>query len=170
MTKNESAEVAIYGKSKAQLISSHLGLAEKLAGIKKRKSPKNIYYEDLLAAAYRGLVEAANKYQEGEFCRYAKRRIWGSMQDYLRELHWGSKCNFLSMERLESDFIDKKIVSRESDFLDGLPDTDKDLFLWYFQENRTFDEIADKLGISKSAVFRRVKKSIEKIRKLNYDI
>ena len=77
------------------LITNYLPLARKIAQQKKRQL-FSIYYDELESAAYFGLVDAAHKYnprKNDNFVFYAKIRILGAIQDYLRELQWGSRRN-----------------------------------------------------------------------------
>ena len=77
------------------LIVENISLANKIAKSKKRKL-SHISYDELQAAAYLGLVEAAHKYRPEEndcFAAFAVWRIIGAVRDYLRELSWGSRAN-----------------------------------------------------------------------------
>jgi len=81
------------------LILNHMFLAQKIAKSKKKKI-SCVSYEELESAAYLGLVEAANLYDSKEndcFAAYAVFRIIGAVQDYLRELSWGSRANPVKM-------------------------------------------------------------------------
>lgn len=78
-----------------QLILNNLTLAQRMARKKNRHIP-HIAYDELEAAAYYGLVDAAVKYNPNKndnFPSYASLRIAGAMSDYLRELQWGSRNN-----------------------------------------------------------------------------
>lgn len=91
--------------SKHDLIVSHIYLADKMAKSKKRKL-HHISLEELQSAAYFGLVQAANKYNQENndcFAAFAVWRIAGAIKDYLRELSWGTRnhtmnrCDYLSL-------------------------------------------------------------------------
>lgn len=84
------------------LVLSHLNLARKFASIKK-KTCSFIAYDELESAAFLGLTEAAIKYDSkisDNFAAFAGIRIVGAIQDYLRELSWGSRNNPLKREEI----------------------------------------------------------------------
>ena len=88
-----------------ELIINHMSLAEKIAKSKKRKL-SHVSYEELVSAAYLGLVEAASNYKSNEndcFAAYAIWRIIGAVRDYLRELSWGSRRN--PLKKVEVAFL-----------------------------------------------------------------
>ena len=81
------------------LIMNNISLAEKIAKSRKKKL-SHISYDELKSAAYLGLVEAANNYDPQEndcFPAYAVWRVIGAVQDYLRELSWGTRANPVKM-------------------------------------------------------------------------
>ncbi len=84
------------------LIIENLPLADKIAKSKKRKL-SHISYDELQAAAYLGLVEGASRFDPNKndcFPAFAVRRIIGAVQDYLRELAWGTRSNPVKIEVL----------------------------------------------------------------------
>ncbi len=87
-------------KKRNQMIVDHMSLARAIA-CNKHKQIKYISIDEMTSAAYFGLVDAACKYKptKGEFEGYAKFRIVGEIQDYLRGLGFGSKKSkrFLSL-------------------------------------------------------------------------
>ena len=89
---------------KKQLILSNLEFANRVA-LSKKRFLSHIHYEDLQSAAYFGLVQAANKYDFKKndcFQALAFCRIKGAVQDYLREINWGSRRNPIHMESLQN--------------------------------------------------------------------
>lgn len=86
------------------LIIENIHFADILAA-KFKRSLISISYDELQAAAYLGLVEAANKFNTKEdvgFKSFAKFRIIGAMRDYLREIRWGSRRKPISIQQIES--------------------------------------------------------------------
>lgn len=71
------------------LVEKNLNLANKLAHRKLGQLPAYVSFDELQSAAYMGLVEAANRFDEARgfsFTTYAFPRISGAINDYLREL------------------------------------------------------------------------------------
>lgn len=86
-----------------ELIISNINFADIIAAKKKRQI-SNINYEDLQAAAYLGLVEAAHNYNKNKntcFQAFAFFRINGAIRDYLRELSWGSRRRPIKMQDIK---------------------------------------------------------------------
>jgi RNA polymerase sigma factor (sigma-70 family) len=142
------------------LILNNMNLAERISRSKKRKLSQ-IDYEELKSAAYLGLVEAANKYDPEEnpcFPAYAAFRIVGAVQDYLRELSWGSrsrpvKTSDASLYEEEMGATDE--ASNEGffeRFTKQLPAAGKSVMRQYYIEERKIKDIASDLGVHQSRV------------------
>lgn len=75
--------------SPARLVESHMNLARKLAWHIHGRVGRRVEIDDLLQAAYIGLIDAAGRYvpQPGvAFAAYAAIRIRGALMDHLRDL------------------------------------------------------------------------------------
>lgn len=153
---------------KNELICTHIPLAECLAKKKKRSVTKRIYYDELKSAAYKGLVDAANRYDanKGEFKSFASRRILGEMEDYLRELQWGTRNNRIFVCELQ----DRHEKDRQSsDILLFVPSKVRDIFTWYYLDGLTMKEIGARIGLTESSVSKLLKKYREELRrKVNF--
>lgn len=139
-----------------ELIHANMDLAQNLAKKKKRTIPR-VYYEDLEAAAYHGLVDAANNYKPefGEFRTYAPSRICGEINDYLRELGWGSRRNRVEVLPLDPNIV--KVEKEEvPEVMERLPKAARELLTLYYGEGLTVREIGERLGISKSSVHQKI--------------
>lgn len=164
------------------LVEQHLNLAHCLAKKRHRSVSPCVQFDELLSAAYSGLIDAASKYEEAKahekakypFPAYARIRIVGEMNDYLRSCNWGSRKNpqhMLSLnakitrndnrELFRTDMLydDSKCVvdhlnSRElfEKIIRGLPVTAKHVFRLRYLEDLTMKEVAEKLDISESRV------------------
>jgi len=150
----------------SELITSNLEFAEQLAKRKKRRADSRIYYDELKSAAYAGLVDAANKFNESvPFKRYAGRRIIGEMEDYIRDLNW-NRYSPIQMRRLDDCHAvndnNNTLHSDATKLMDAvfmiLPEEGRDLFNWYYREGFTMKQIGDKLGFTESMVSREIKK------------
>lgn len=139
------------------LILNHLSLAEKIAKSKKKKL-SHISYEELQSAAYLGLVEAAAKYDFREndcFAAFAIWRIIGAVQDYLRELSWGSRTNPVKMAVYDEDIFCHQIFDKKEFFEDiirSLPTMNKIVLRLYYHDGMKIKEIADDLSVHQSRV------------------
>ncbi|MEE9331361.1 MAG: RNA polymerase sigma factor FliA [Methylophilaceae bacterium] len=77
--------------NKDALLDQHASLVKKLAYQLKSKLPASVELDDLIQAGMMGLLDAANKYEDGhgaQFETYAAQRIRGSMLDELRSADW----------------------------------------------------------------------------------
>lgn len=85
------------------LIIDHMPLARKIAKGKSKKC-RQISFDEIEAAAYFGLVDAASKFDSKKcdcFCCYASFRIIGAIRDYFRELSWGPRSRKFKVFDLE---------------------------------------------------------------------
>ena len=75
------------GPKRNTLITSHLGMALKMARKMARRLPNSVCREDLESAALLGLTEAANRYDVARrepFMGFAAKRVRGAILDHLR--------------------------------------------------------------------------------------
>lgn len=156
------------------LIERYIPLAKKLARKKQRSLP-HINIDEFVSAAFLGLVDAANRYEEGKgkFGPYARLRINGEIQDYLRSLGFGSKgsvsrgcTQFDSLDASTADgepivsFLaartdrDLRVVFEEA--VEGLEQEGQDILRLRFYEEQPLGEIGRKLGVSESRVSQRI--------------
>lgn len=150
------------------LITQYMPLANKLANEKKKNLPKFISFEELQSAAYLGLVEAANRFDESlgnAFSTFAYWRIIGEMQDYLREIGWGSRGS-LAMQSLDmetesgemylKDMVEAIPTKNHEEFLEELTHDlswrSKDVLKKYYFDNMSLKEIAEIYNVSESRV------------------
>lgn len=144
-----------------KLILSHIHLADKIACCRKNKVPYHIGMDELKSAAYFGLVDAASKFnpEYKSFSGYAAIRITGSIIDFLRELGWGSKCQYSMVFCSDDSPLDKWVVATpEDDFekffeiIKNLPNLYQNMLFWYYGNNYNMREIGLKLNVSESRV------------------
>ncbi len=85
------------------IIEKYMPFARSQA-VKKHKTIQSIDVDELKSAAYLGLVEAADRFDpsRSNFPSYAKYRIAGEIQDYLRGLGFGSRSQkkFVSLDEM----------------------------------------------------------------------
>lgn len=147
------------------LIVNYLPLAKKLARSKSRATPRSVQYEDLESAAYLGLVDAASKFdgqRNVSFSAYAKLRINGEMQDYLRQLAWGPRKSIKSVFTIEEDMFSRE-DKYSSEFFEkatkNLNKLAKSLILMYYVQELSLKEIGEKIGVSESRISQLLKEA-----------
>jgi RNA polymerase sigma factor (sigma-70 family) len=141
------------------LITDHLYLAEKIAKSRKKKLTQ-VSYDELKSAAYLGLVEAASKYNQLEndsFPKYAIWRIIGAVQDYLREISWGPRSNYVKMSAYEDESVSsEEVISFDAGFFDEfikqLPLSNKTVLKLYYQDGMKIKDIANDLNVHQSRI------------------
>jgi RNA polymerase sigma factor (sigma-70 family) len=153
-----------------ELIESHLPLANKIAGYKKKGLPRSVQLDELQSAAYFGLVDAAHKYEPercDNFEGYAKIRIHGAIQDYLRELGWGTRQAPQAHKTLEYEPSAPPSADSPELFglvLPGLTPPRQAVIRGYFLEDKTQEEIGVEMGLSKARVCQVLGESYEQLR------
>jgi RNA polymerase sigma factor (sigma-70 family) len=146
-------------KETEELILQFKPLADKYAGAFCKKTPKGVYFEDLQSASYLGLIEAAHCFDAklGDFSNFARRRIIGSIQDYLRSLYWGGKhkINAVSLD-LEMEkgvcFFDHHSSCSFSHTIEDLNDLEQKIVTLYYVDGFKLHEIGSQLGVTKSRI------------------
>lgn len=91
--------------NKDALLDQHSTLVKKLAYQLKSKLPPSVELDDLIQAGMMGLLDAANKYEDGhgaQFETYAAQRIRGSMLDELRSSDWLPRSIRKNMREVET--------------------------------------------------------------------
>jgi RNA polymerase sigma factor (sigma-70 family) len=170
-----------------KLIKEFMPLAKKMAISKKRQCLANISISELVSASYFGLVDAASRYEYrfGTFWNFATIRIAGALQDYMRELGFGSKgsnsrgCSrmqplvvFDGSDQSEETSYSKNMMSLEAksgrplnsffeELVEGLDEKGRTVLRAHFVEEQPLKQIGTKLGVTEG----RVSQLISKYRK-----
>lgn len=135
------------------LIDSHMGLADKLARWRK-KSIWKAQYDELQAAAYTGLVQAADGYNTSlnvPFASYASPRILGAIGDYLRELRYFRRY---AAERVPmAELVAPEVKDLDIDtIIKPLPERSRMVLRLYYQDDYKQEDIAKILGVTKARI------------------
>jgi len=152
------------------LVEENMYLARAIAGKKKRQLPAHISYDEILSAAYMGLVEAASRFDESKgfaFTTFAYPRIFGAITDYLRQIGWGKRGESVIAYSLDTPLNDedmywkdtlesKETISDREENLEiiakGLSPMAKHILGLYFYDNLSMKEIGNYYNISEGRV------------------
>lgn len=145
-----------------ELILDNLEFARNLAKKLKKKMPKSVQYEELESAAYFGLVDACKKYKEGCFKSFAYKRINGEIKDYLRELYWNYNGS-MKVKPISDDFLYYK-KNDFDEFIEDFPKEVKMIFVNYFVDEMSLQQIADNMECSVGYIHGILKKYLKKIK------
>lgn len=152
------------------LVENHIEIAKKMALKKKRQVAKHIELEELISAAYLGLVDAASRYQgDRNFLVYAVIRIDGSMRDYLRGLGIGKKstnsggCYAIAQFAEDENGKDFDISSEKKsenfeELIEILNQEGREMFRWYYRDGLSARQIGDRIGVGEARVSQLMKK------------
>jgi len=151
------------------LIVNRMELADRIAKNQyRRMGVRSVDLDELKSAAYMGLVDAANRYNGGDFDTFASYRIYGEIKDYLRTLCWGSRSNRLTRFTLGEEHERHTQDVQHDDTVDvltgELPARSRDVVLMYYVEDCTLADIAAKLGVSQTRVHQIFTQSVSKLR------
>ena len=175
-----------------QLFEQHKSLAEIEAKRRFRTVARAVVFGDLLSASYEGLLDAATRFDvtkvhesaKQPFECFARPRIRGSMNDFLRTCNWGTRNNPIlptSLELSSCDYFDDgssplkdALIAHGKGSVDylnspelfekiirGLPHTVKQIFYLRYVAEMTMREIADHLFLSESRISQILSQHIE---------
>jgi RNA polymerase sigma factor (sigma-70 family) len=137
-----------------ELILRHLSFAEGIAKKQFKKTPPQVSLDELISAAYLGLVDAANRFDgKRDFKPFASFRIIGEIKDYLRSLQWDR--HNVKVAAIPEDF-DIAAEPEAENFDDVLDEITKDnvspmvksVFRMYYGECLPIVKIAEKVNLS----------------------
>lgn len=158
------------------LINDYLPLANKIAYKKQRDMPRCVQLDELKSAAYVGLLDAASRFDPSKhtiFAVYARIRIIGAINDYLRGRTWGGRTRKAYAWSLDVEVqtgrsghavsLEDAVASRKSmesmdsdDFFrhvcKSLPVHVQDMFKMYYRDELTMKVIGKRYGISEARV------------------
>ncbi len=159
-----------------ELVMKFMPLANKIACQKHKDLPKCVQLDEVKSAAYYGLLDACGKYEEAKkdrFPLYARIRIIGEINDYLRRCTWGGRNRPiygwsldvpvygsrgrrpLPLEEGLTCLPESSSVESEEFFEEltrCLPSKVRKIMRLYYMDNLTMKAISDKLGICESRV------------------
>lgn len=153
-----------------KLVLKHLIFAEKIAKIQFRKTPPRVQLDELISAAYMGLVDAATRYNgQSDFESFARFRIIGEMKDYLRSLKWDRNTNNLSSIPEGHDIVAETEPESFDDILDDLTRNRicplaKQILRMYYGECLPISQIATKANLSDARISQLINQNVETIR------
>lgn len=150
-----------------ELVETHWVMAKRIAAKKHLHVPKCVQLDELLSAAYYGLLDACSRYDdsmsEQQFKSFIRIRVLGEINDYLRRCLWGGRNksfhnwnldvpvhssnsrNPLPLSESLSDGIDPLSTEADELFLEliqPLPNKIQKMFWLYYKEGKTMKEIS----------------------------
>jgi len=163
-----------------ELVLKYIPLANKLAFDKKKTLPKHVDVEELQSAAYLGLTEAANRFDENRgisFSTFAYPRIMGAIVDQLRQQSWGKRTDpktAYSLDPSSEDdvtFKDSIIAKNENNSDEMLEVVSQDLdgqaeevMRYYFVDECSMKEVGERFGVSESRISQLITKYKSRIK------
>lgn len=153
-----------------ELVEKYIPLANKLAFDKKKTLPKFIDIEELQSAAYLGLTEAANRFDESRgisFSTFAYPRILGAIVDSLRQMGWGKRTDPKQAYSLNTPLgetgdvsFQDMLSSPEEHNMDemfevishGFNEQAEQVLRYYFIDECSMKEVGKKFGVSESRI------------------
>lgn len=145
-----------------KLVCNYLPLAHKLASQTRKSLPKGLEIEDVVSAAYFGLVDAANKFKIDRnitFGTYARFRISGEIKDCIRN-HCRMQKRFSSCYDEQGNCLfDSLAIEKQEEFgkieeafLSRLSERQQKIFDLYFNEQISLKEIGKRLNVGESRI------------------
>ncbi len=149
------------------LITDNLCFADALAQNYKKKLPCHVSIEDLKAAAYMGLVEAANSFQLKygvAFTSFAFRRIRGAMIDWITEMY-GLRTESLDRQNEDGSCLAETLESERIEPItncwelleQGISHNDRKILRYYFEDGHTMKEVGEHFSLTEARVSQIIK-------------
>ena len=136
------------------IILTNVKLAEKIAKIVQNKY-KHLSFDELLSAAYMGLVQAANSYKpekNQKFQYFALKRIYGAIKDYSKELFFFSKINRSNEEPNVGHTYNEKKDDLFIHLTSCLNNSEKQVVYKYYFIGDNTREIGESLELNQSRI------------------
>jgi RNA polymerase sigma factor for flagellar operon FliA len=86
--RNNTESIPNHGAARDAAILQDLDLVNRIARRSQRRVPPCVTFDDLASACMIGLIHAVDRFDHtrgSKFRTYAQHRIWGGMQDFLRD-------------------------------------------------------------------------------------
>ena len=86
--RNNTESIPNHGAARDAAILQNLDLVNRIARRFQRRVPPCVTFDDLASAGMIGLIHAVDRFDQTrglKFKTYAQHRIWGAMQDFLRD-------------------------------------------------------------------------------------
>ena len=155
-----------------ELIIANIDLANKMARKSQSKYPK-FSFDELQAAAFMGLVESANKFDNTlnvKFSTFASTKIKYSILDYVLEssvINNPEKKKIVFVELQEETVSVKPENTNRHEIYEIITNDlqlkEKEIFLDYYVNDRKMHEIANDHNVHESRISQILKKVIQKI-------
>jgi len=142
-----------------KIVEENLTLAKTLAKRKYFQSRRTVQYDDLESAAFRGLIDAAERFNADKlhkgypFAVYARSRICGEMIDYLRDISWGSRSGYITPLSLEAKIRDQRSSSTEPTIRDLVEDKKRSV-IDEANSEQLFDKVIKCLSSREKKIFK----------------
>ena len=149
---------------KEELITNYMPAVKAMAARLKERLPSSVEFNDLVSIGYEELVKLSNRYdpkKNDNFWGYAKKRIYGSMLDFLRSIDTLSRGNrklIKEIDKIINDYINEYDVPPSNKYLSEVLDID----IEKIKKARSADEIYSVMPIEEQMhYYQDVSKKIE---------
>ena len=125
-----SAYATIDKTFKEELITNYMPAVKAMAARLKERLPSSVEFNDLVSIGYEELVKLSNRYdpkKNDNFWGYAKKRIYGSMLDFLRSIDTLSRGNrrlVKEIDKIISEYMNEYDMPPSDEYLAEVLDTD----------------------------------------------
>ena len=125
-----SAYATIDKTFKEELITNYMPAVKAMAARLKERLPSSVEFNDLVSIGYEELVKLSNRYdpkKNDNFWGYAKKRIYGSMLDFLRSidtLSRGDRKLVKEIDKIISEYMNEYDMPPSDEYLAEVLDTD----------------------------------------------
>ena len=125
-----SAYAKIDRSYKEELITNYMPAVKAMAYRLKERLPSSVEFNDLVSIGYEELVKLSHRYdpkKNDNFWGYAKKRIYGSMLDFLRSLDSLSRSDrklIKDIDKIINEYVNKYDTQPSNEYLSEVLNTD----------------------------------------------
>jgi len=165
-----SAYIELDKSFKEELITDYMPAVKAMAYRLKERLPSSVEFNDLVSIAYEELVKLSNRYdpkKNDNFWGYAKKRIYGSMLDFLRSidtLSRGDRKLVKEIDKVITEYINEYDTQPSNEYLSEVLNVD----LEKIKKARKADEVYSVMPIEEQLnYYEDVSKKIEQEELIN---
>ncbi len=149
-----------------KIIEQYSSLAKSIAN---KYSQYGVPFEDLLQEGLLGILEAAKKYDESKGTKFSTYATYWIKKKVIEALEKERKSSLKSLKLIEETVEEKRsaisnVIPKKIKLPPNFPELEKKIILSLYEDQKTLQEIAQELGISRERTRQLKEKALRRLR------